>query len=100
MTLSFVIPKVGGGASSAAYHPRLRKDGGTLDMSCDEARLYRTFSALHEDTDKGWVWLCLDENRGFGSRMTIRISRPDAKRSIYCEYRALDDNFVRTYDTS
>jgi hypothetical protein len=69
-------------------------------MSCDEAKLYRTFSALHEDTDKGWVWLCLDENRGFSSRMTIRISRPEVKQSIYCEYRALDDNFLRTYDAS
>jgi hypothetical protein len=69
-------------------------------VSCEDSTNYRTFGALHEDTDKGWVWLLLGETTGLSSRMTIRISRPEAKRSIYCEYRALDDNFVRTYDTS
>jgi hypothetical protein len=56
------------------------------------------FAALHEDTDKGWVWLRLDPKRGFLSRSTILIRRGD--RSVYCEHRNFDKNFVRKYDAS
>jgi hypothetical protein len=60
---------------------------------------YRVFGALHEDTDKGWVWVLLDDKL-FASRTTIKISRRDnrRKRSVYCEYRNIDDNFVKQYD--
>jgi hypothetical protein len=44
---------------------------------------YRVFSALHEDTDKGWVWSLLDGAEGLASRTTIKISR--GCRSVYCE---------------
>lgn len=59
---------------------------------------YRIFAALHEDTDKGWVWLRLDEKMGFQSRMTIKICRGEF--SVYCEHRNFDANFVRAYDSS
>lgn len=58
----------------------------------------RPFAALHEDTDKGWVWMFLDKDEGFYSRMTIKISTDDG--SVYCEYRVFDENFVRRYDAS
>jgi hypothetical protein len=57
---------------------------------------YRVFSALHEETDKGWVWTLLEEAEGFASRTTIKISL--GRRSVYCEYRSIDENFVRLYD--
>ncbi len=64
-------------------------------MSCED---YSVFSALHEETDKGWVWIRLEEAEGFKSRMTIKIS--GAERSVYCEYRSIDANFVKRYDRS
>jgi hypothetical protein len=59
---------------------------------------YRVFAALHDETDKGWVWLSLNEAGGFRTRMTVRIAC--GKRSVYCEYRGLDANFVRRYDAN
>jgi hypothetical protein len=50
----------------------------------------KVFAALHEDTDKGWVWLSLDGH--FTARMTIKIFH--GKESVYCEYRKLENNFV------
>ncbi len=58
----------------------------------------RTFAALHEDTDKGWVWLGLKPNKDFRTRMTIKISR--GNRFVYCEFRDIDSNFVRQYDAN
>jgi|SRR5882724_2509101 len=54
----------------------------------------KIFAALHEDTDKGWVWLSL--GNAFTSRMTVKILR--GGKSVYCEYRKLDDNFVNVYN--
>jgi hypothetical protein len=66
-------------------------------MTCI-VKKYKVFAALHEDTDKGWVWLRLEEKMGFRSRMTIRIC--NGKFSVYCEHRNFDANFVRVYDSS
>jgi hypothetical protein len=66
-------------------------------MSCD-TKDRKAFAALHEDTDKGWVWLLLGKADGFRTRTTIQISC--GERSVYCEYRELDANFVRRYDSS
>lgn len=48
------------------------------------------FAALHEDTDKGWVYLKLPPE--FESRTTVKILR--GQHSVYCEYRKLDPNFA------
>jgi hypothetical protein len=50
-------------------------------------------AAMHDEIDKGWIWLLLDE--GFSSRMTIKISH--GEKSIHCEYRKIDANFVKVY---
>jgi hypothetical protein len=81
-----VLTWVGTGFSDA---PRL----GETTMGTES---YRVFSALHEETDKGWVWTLLEEAEGFASRTTIKISL--GRRSVYCEYRSIDENFVRLYD--
>src|ERR1700674_5054526 len=67
-------------------------------MSCQVSKMYRVFAALHDETDKGWVWLTLDPQKGFLSRSTIRIVR--GKYSVYCEHRNFDANFVRRYDAT
>lgn len=67
-------------------------------MSRREVKTYRVFAALHEDTDKGWVWLLLDPKKGFFSRSTIKITR--GSRSVYCEHRNFDENIVRRYDAT
>jgi hypothetical protein len=59
---------------------------------------FKTFAAPHEDTDKGWVWVSLGKT--LASRTSIRITREfdGRRRSVYCEYREIDANFVKTYD--
>jgi len=52
-------------------------------------------AALHDETDKGWVWLRLNR-KTFVSRMTIKISY--GKKSVYCEYREIDSKFVKLYN--
>jgi len=59
---------------------------------------YKLLAALHEDTDKGWVWVLLDESEGFRSRSTVRIS--NGSYSVNVEHRNFDENFVRQYDSS
>jgi hypothetical protein len=59
---------------------------------------FRVIAALHEETDKGWVWF--RDTTGLASRRTIKLSRQDKRRSIYCEFRNLDSNFVKQYDRS
>jgi len=68
------------------------------DESTVSSEDYSVFSALHEETDKGWVWTRLEKAEGFTSRITIKISH--AGRSVYCEYRSIDANFVKRYDRS
>ncbi|HSU61418.1 MAG TPA: hypothetical protein VLI55_19070 [Bryobacteraceae bacterium] len=67
-------------------------------MAMRHTRLYRVFAALHEDTDKGWVWVRLKQMEGFRSRSTIKISK--GRYSVYCEHRNFDENVVRKYDSS
>jgi hypothetical protein len=53
----------------------------------------RLHKALHEDTDKGWIW-ALDGQ--LQSRSTVRLTLRG--RSVYCEYRELDRAFVAYYN--
>ena len=57
--------------------------------------LYRIFKALHEETDKGWVWLSSPKTN---TRRIIWIYNPAKRRCVYCEYRYIDDNFVSIYN--
>jgi hypothetical protein len=48
--------------------------------------------ALHEEGNDGWVW-----TTGYGSRVVVRITNPTNKRQVYCQVRALDNDFQRIY---
>jgi len=59
---------------------------------------YKVFAALHDETDKGWVWA--SGGKQSRSRTTTLVTRmaDGKKHSVYCEYREIDKNFVLKYD--
>lgn len=67
-------------------------------MKAQNSSGYRIFASLHEDTDKGWVWV--SPGKSFESRTTVLITREfnGQKWSVYCEYREIDVNFIMKYD--
>ncbi len=50
-------------------------------------------AALHEETNQGWVWM-----DGIASRTVVKITNPERKRSIFCQVREFDKNFLREYN--
>ncbi|HKV27040.1 MAG TPA: hypothetical protein VJN90_02040 [Candidatus Acidoferrales bacterium] len=58
---------------------------------------YTVYAALHEETDKGWVWLKID---GAVPRTTIKLVKKGSGdgHTVYCEYRELDKRFVKRYN--
>ena len=56
---------------------------------------YEIYAALHDETDKGWVWLVKD---GFNSGETIKLSNVYNGKSVYCVYRQIDENFLTHYN--
>lgn len=56
---------------------------------------YKVYAALHEETDKGWVWLKVANGV---PRTTIKLTNAEKSRTAYCEYRELDERFVKRYN--
>jgi len=56
---------------------------------------FHVYHALHDDTDKGWVWFL---NPAFTARMTLKIRNPSNGKSVYCEYRDIDEPFLTLYN--
>ena len=56
---------------------------------------YRIFAALHEETNGGWIWLKLEQQ---ATRTTIKLRHREKRRNVYCEYREIDEAFVRHYN--
>jgi len=56
---------------------------------------YSLFAAPHDETDKGWIWTRKDDAL---TRTIVLIKNRGLKRSVYCEYRKLDENFVKRYN--
>lgn len=56
---------------------------------------YHVFYALHEEAEKGWVWLSKPE---FKTRSIIRLCNPSNKMFVFCEYRSIDPNFITLYN--
>lgn len=52
-------------------------------------------AALREEVNDGWVWL-----DGFPSRTVIEIKNSDTDRTVICQARKFDDNFIKYYNKS
>ena len=61
----------------------------------DLAIEYDIYAALHEESNAPWVWLSTPD---LPSRTIVRIRSEKPKRTIYCEYRKIDANFIRYYN--
>jgi hypothetical protein len=59
-------------------------------------REFHIYFAMHEDTDKGWVFADLGDS--YPSRTTILVKNPVTGRSVYCEYRKLDIYITQVYN--
>jgi hypothetical protein len=55
---------------------------------------YRTFAALAEESNIGWVWLW--ETAELKSRMIVKIVHNG--RKVFCECRTIEDNFIDQYN--
>jgi hypothetical protein len=55
---------------------------------------YKTFAALAEESNSGWVWL--GENEELKSRMIVKIVL--SGREVFCECRTIDANFMDQYN--
>jgi hypothetical protein len=53
------------------------------------------YAARHDESDKGWVW---SKKEGTLTRTIVLLKNREKKRSVYCEYRELDRNFVNLYN--
>jgi hypothetical protein len=58
---------------------------------------YKIFAALHEEAKEGWVWLPLDPDL---ATEHTHIRNPRNGRSIVCERRTADENFVGVYNST
>lgn len=50
-------------------------------------------AAMHDEANDGWVWI-----DGQPSRAIVRIANDARNRSVICQTRMLDANFVATYN--
>jgi hypothetical protein len=56
---------------------------------------YDIYAALSDDDKDGWVWLQEPHLPPF---TPIEIHNPKTGRSVYCECRLIDENFLRNYN--
>jgi hypothetical protein len=56
---------------------------------------FRIHAALHDETSSGWVWCLL---QGVKPRTLVEIKNLESGRSVVCEYRAIDNYFLDTYN--
>jgi len=56
---------------------------------------YSVYAALHDESDKGWAW---SKRRGILTRTIVLLKNKSTRRSVYCEYREMDHNFVNRYN--
>ena len=57
---------------------------------------YKVFTALKEDINSGWVWIC---DKTISERAIVKIRKINSKKRIYCEALSIDENFLREYNT-
>lgn len=52
-------------------------------------------ASLHEEANAGWIWV-----KGFPSRSLVKISNIKKRRTVICQARELDQNFLNIYNPS
>jgi hypothetical protein len=50
-------------------------------------------AAVSDETNEGWVWMS-----GQPSRTVVKITDPKTRRTVFCEVREFDNNFINTYN--
>jgi hypothetical protein len=63
-------------------------------MNGGQSMEYMPFASLAEESNSGWVWLW--ETEQLKSRMIVKIVHDG--RKVFCECRAIDDNFLSQYN--
>jgi hypothetical protein len=58
---------------------------------------YLICASLHEEAKEGWVWLSSSADL---TSFYVRILNPRNGRSVVCEWRSMDDNFRKVYDST
>jgi hypothetical protein len=56
---------------------------------------YLIYHSLHEEASTGWVWL----SQPRFERRIIRILNEKTAKVIFCEYRLIDENFKKYYNS-
>jgi hypothetical protein len=54
---------------------------------------YIVRASLHEETNSGWIWV-----DGIPSRTIVRIKDRKTQRTVFCEAREFDTNFLEKYN--
>src|SRR2546427_5668942 len=57
---------------------------------------YKIFAALRDDINNGWIWVAKPAVSG---RTVVRVLNRENNTSIYCEALAIDENFLRIYNS-
>lgn len=55
---------------------------------------YKIYPTLHEESNNGWVWLFRADS---DPRSVIRLCHKG--RTVYCEWRRIDENFIAVYNS-
>jgi len=56
---------------------------------------YKVQAALREDLNEGWVW---GPDLKFEQRPIVKITNLDNKKTVYCEYLTINDNYIENYN--
>lgn len=57
-------------------------------------RKFKIYAALHEESKEGWVWIGLKDIKSD----FIKITNLEKGKSVICERRDIDDNFIKLYN--
>jgi len=57
---------------------------------------YKVQAALREDLNEGWVW---GPDLKFEQRPIVKITNLVNKKTVYCEYLKIEDNYIENYNS-
>ena len=59
--------------------------------------MYKILASLFEDMNEGWVWV---SDLDIPQRSIIKVTNKANKKSAYCEYLKIDENYTTRYNDS